>query len=65
VLVEQRVREARAVAEAPEDRALPDARRLGEHVHRDVLDAVLAHEPPRGVEDLQAVARGVRALGGL
>ena len=64
MVVEQREREARAVAEAAVERARPDARGAGDVVHRDALDAALGDELGRGGQDALAVARGVRALGG-
>jgi hypothetical protein len=62
VLVQQRKREARPVAEPAEDGAFPDAGLLGDHVHRDVFDPVPGCEPLGRVEDLHAVPGGVGAF---
>ena len=54
--------ETRAVAEAPEERALADVRGLRDRVHRHVLDAALVEQPCGDGEDPGPVARGVGAL---
>jgi hypothetical protein len=61
-LVEQGVHQAAAVAEAAEERALADARRGGDRVHRHMLDSPLLDQASRSREDPQAVARRVGAL---
>ena len=62
MLVQQRQREPGAVAEAAVQRAGADARRAGDVVHRDVLDAALVHQLRGRRQDAQAVAGGVRPL---
>jgi hypothetical protein len=61
-LVEQGHDETGAVAEAAEQRALPDAGLRRDRLHRDVLDAVLLDQLRRRREDAAAVASGVRTL---
>jgi hypothetical protein len=62
VLLEQRLREPGAVAEAAEQRSLANARLGGDRVHRHVLDAAAGEQPLCGREHLEAVALGVGAL---
>ncbi len=65
VLADDRAREARAVAEAAEDRALADARLGGDRLHRHARRAVALEQPRGRVEHEFPVARGVGALGRL
>ena len=65
MLAEDRAREARAVAEAAEDRALAHARLGGDGLHRHARRAVALEQPRGGVEHEPAVARGVGPLGRL
>jgi hypothetical protein len=62
-LGQQRARERRAIAEAPEQRALADARLGRDGVHRRAAHAVLGEQLLGRGEDPPAVARGVRPLG--
>ena len=64
-LGEQVARERRAVAEAPEQRALADPRLGGDRVHRRAAHAALGEQLLRRGEDAPPVARRVRALGRL
>ena len=62
LLLEQRLGEPGAVAEAAEERALADAGLGRDRVHRDVLDAVAGEQPLGRGEHLGAVALRVGAL---
>src|SRR5687767_897438 len=62
VLLQQREREARAVAEAAVEGAGADTGGTRDVLHRDVLDPPLVDQPRRRLEDAQAVAGGVGAL---
>ena len=63
VLVEHRAREARAIAEAAEHRALAHARLGGDGLHRHARRSVALEQPRGRIEDQLAVARSVGALG--
>jgi hypothetical protein len=63
--VEQRQRKAGPVAEAAVERALADARLLGDAIHRDRRGSLLVEEPAGRGEDQLAVAGGVAAFAGL
>jgi hypothetical protein len=62
VVAGQRERQPRAVAEAPVDRPLADARVGGDGVHRDVLDPVAGTEALERLEHLAAAPRRVGPL---
>ena len=64
VLVEQYDHQAGPAAEPAEQRALADARRGGDVIHRDGVGAVFGNQTAGGVEQQHAVSGGVTALGG-
>jgi len=63
--VQERVKQARPVAEATEQRTLAHPRLAGQAVHRDRVGPALAQHPLCRAEDRRAVACGVGALGAL
>ena len=62
VLVEQHHHQPGPAAEAAEHRALADACRRGDIVHRDRIRATLGDQATGGVEQQRAVARGIAPL---
>ena len=63
-LADHRPRQAGAIAEAAEERALADARLRRDVVHRHVLHPALREEALARVEDARRVARRVGTRGG-
>ena len=61
-LLDERSQQRPAVAEAPVERALADARLGRDVVHRHRVDAVLVHQTRRRAQDALAVAPRVGAL---
>ena len=62
MLVRERLEQAGPVAEAAEDRPLPDARFTGDRIDRRSLGSALGQDPGRGLEDAHAVGCRISAL---